>query len=185
MSSKWIDVEVSRPIIGGTAKVKEALSLHPDLAIHGEVQEFGIDRLLVSHRCGIYLKISVGAIQNLRKKTIQISAHTTSRGASLLPCLTPSRQFLETVITASGPDSKPEDIEDLLWMKNNLSMELLSDPATLKKTWEEGRVGRVLTQYPAAESVFVNLGLAVVVDDDLVQAIGTGSMLSRSRSTRS
>lgn len=60
VSPRWVDVEISRPIIGGTVRVKDVLALHPDLAIHGEVADDGVDRLLVSHRCGIYLHISVG-----------------------------------------------------------------------------------------------------------------------------
>ncbi|KAG9022503.1 hypothetical protein FS842_006133 [Serendipita sp. 407] len=63
VTPKWVDVDVVKPIIGGTQRVKDVLALHDDLAIHGEVHEdASVDRLLVSHRCGIYLRLSVGFV---------------------------------------------------------------------------------------------------------------------------
>ena len=60
VSPRWVDADVIKPIIGGLQRVKDVLALNPDFAIHGEVVEGGVDRLLVSHRCGIYIRLSVG-----------------------------------------------------------------------------------------------------------------------------
>jgi hypothetical protein len=43
-------------------RVKDVLAINPEFAIHGEVAEGGVDRLLVSHRCGIYVRLSVGYV---------------------------------------------------------------------------------------------------------------------------
>jgi hypothetical protein len=63
VTPKWVDADVSKPIIGGTQRVKDVLAAHTDFAIHGEVAEDGADRLLVSHKCGIYLRLSVGYVK--------------------------------------------------------------------------------------------------------------------------
>jgi hypothetical protein len=60
VTPRWVDADVIKPIIGGTQRVKDVLALHPDLAVHSEVAEDGTDRLLVSHKCGIYIRLSVG-----------------------------------------------------------------------------------------------------------------------------
>ena len=59
---KWIDIEISRPTMGGTAKVKELLSAHPDFSVHTSLdsQHDTVSKLLVSHKIGIYLRVSIG-----------------------------------------------------------------------------------------------------------------------------
>ncbi|KAG9030109.1 hypothetical protein FS842_004480 [Serendipita sp. 407] len=168
VTPKWVDVDVVKPIIGGTQRVKDVLALHDDLAIHGEVHEdASVDRLLVSHRCGIYLRLSVGAIPSPKKKTELISAHLDIQQGKhqanttvvVLPCLTPARQFLETVLIASSADSKVEDVQDLIWMKDNLRVDMINDPTTMKKTWEDGKLQKVVDTWPEVSSTFVELGL--------------------------
>ncbi|CAG8558280.1 10672_t:CDS:2, partial [Acaulospora colombiana] len=166
VNPRWVDADVVKPIIGGTQRIKDCLALHPDLKVHSEVVEEGVDRLLVSHKCGIYVRLSVGSIQSIKKKTNLISAHPNPNlPAVFLPCLTPARQFLETVIIASSEDPKSEDLQDLIWMKDNLRMDIMSDPTTLKKTWEEGRVGKLIDTWPVLKEVFVDLGLVIVNED--------------------
>lgn len=62
VSPRWVDADVIKPIIGGLQRVKDVLAINPEFAIHGEVAEGGVDRLLVSHRCGIYVRLSVGYV---------------------------------------------------------------------------------------------------------------------------
>jgi len=166
---KWIDIEISRPTMGGTSKVKEALSAHPDFSVHTCVdsQHDTASKLLVSHKSSIYLRVSIGTISHLRRKTIQISAHVTeSHGPSVLPLLTPARHFLETVIIAASKEGKDEDAQDIVWMHEHLRVELLNDGSTLKKTWDEGRLQAVVEMYPIINEAVVDLGLAVISDDD-------------------
>lgn len=173
--------------MGGTTKVKETLSAHPDFSVHTCVdsQHDTVSKLLVSHKIGVYLRVSIGcvslivlltlvtdephhsAIAHLKRKTIQISAHSTeSRAPSVLPLLTPARHFLETVIVAASTEGKEEDAEDLIWMHEHLRVELLNDGSTLKKTWDEGRLQAVVEMYPSINEAVVDLGLAVIADDD-------------------
>ena len=106
-------------------------------------------------------------IIHLKRKTIQISAHITeSHAPTLLPLLTPARHFLETVIVAASEEGKEEDAEDLVWMHEHLRVELLNDGSTLKKTWDEGRLQAVVQMYPIVNEAVVDLGLAVIADDD-------------------
>jgi hypothetical protein len=106
-------------------------------------------------------------IAHLRRKTIQISAHITeSHAPSVLPLLTPARHFLETVIIAASDEGKEEDAEDLVWMHQHLRVELLSDGSTLKKTWDGGRLQAVVQMYPIINEAVVDLGLAVIADED-------------------
>ena len=186
-NTKWIDIDISRPTMGGTAKVKEALSAHPDFSVHTCVdsQHDTVSKLLVSHKIGVYLRVSIGcvswiifatsvadeplrsSITHLKRKTIQISVHSTeSRAPSVLPLLTPARHFLETVIVAASAEGKEEDAEDLVWMHECLRFELLNDGSTLKKTWDEGRLQAVVELYPMINAAVVDLGLAVIADDD-------------------
>lgn len=62
VAPRWVDADVIKPIIGGLQRVKDVLALNSDFAIHGEVAEGGADKLLVSHRCGIYVRLSVGCV---------------------------------------------------------------------------------------------------------------------------
>ena len=62
VTPRWVDADVIKPIIGGLQRVKDVLALNKDFAVHGEVAEGGVDRLLVSHRCGIYVRLSVGYV---------------------------------------------------------------------------------------------------------------------------
>lgn len=186
-SPKWIDIDISRPTIGGTTKVKETLSAHPDFSVHTSVDSLHdtVSRLLVSHKIGVYLRVSIGCesliifatavtnepfhstIAHLKRRTIQISAPSIeSHAPSVLPLLTPARHFLETVIVAASNDGREEDAEDLVWMHEHLRVELLNDGSTLKKTWDEGRLQAVLEMYPIINSAVVDLGLAGVADDD-------------------
>lgn len=89
----------------------------------------------------------------------------------MLPCLTPAQQFLETVIIAASSDPKPEDQQDLVWMKDNLKMDILSDSSTLKKTWADGKVTKVIDTWPMMRGVFIELGLVTVNDDDSVRSV--------------
>jgi len=89
----------------------------------------------------------------------------------MLPCLTPARQFLETVIIAASSDSKPEDRQDLVWMKDNLRMDIMSDPATLKKSWEDGKIAKVIDTWPMMREVFMDLGLIIINDDESVRSV--------------
>jgi hypothetical protein len=108
----------------------------------------------------------------LKKKTNLISAHPNPNlPAVFLPCLTPARQFLETVVIATSNDCKPEDLQDLVWMKDNLKMDIMSDPTTLKKTCEEGRVARLAQDNSSMRKVFAELGLIVLSDDDTVRSV--------------
>jgi hypothetical protein len=61
---KWIDIEISRPTLGGTAKVKETLSAHPDFSVHTSLDSphDTLSRLLVSHKVGVYLRVSIGCV---------------------------------------------------------------------------------------------------------------------------
>jgi hypothetical protein len=189
VSPRWVDADVIKPIIGGLQRVKDVLALNPEFAIHGEVAEGGADRLLVSHRCGIYVRLSVGyvifiplsplatkvfhrAVASLKKKINFISAHPNpSLPPVMLPCLTPAQQFLETVIIAASSDPKPEDWQDLVWMKDNLKMDIMSDPSTLKKTLGDGKVSKVIDTWPMMREVFMELGLVAVNDDDSVRSV--------------
>lgn len=186
-SPKWIDVEIGRPTMVGASKVKEILSAHPDFEIHTSVesQHDSVSKSLVSHKSGIYFRVSIGygffiilappvsyepfhsTISNLRRKTIQISARSTeSHAPSLLPLLTPARHFLETVIMAASSEGKEEDAQDLMWMHEHLRVELLSDGSTLKKTWDENRLQTVVKMYPIISKTIWELGLATLVEDD-------------------
>lgn len=186
-SPKWIDIEIGRPTMVGASKVKETLSAHPDFAIHTSVesQHDTISKMLVSHKSGIYFRVSIGygffiilappvshepshsSISNLRRKTIQISARSTeSQAPSLLPLLTPARHFLQTVIVAASSEGRDEDAEDLMWMHEHLRVELLSDGSTLKKTWDEGRLQIVVKTYPIVSKTVWELGLATLAEDD-------------------
>ena len=64
---KWIDIEISRPTMGGTAKVKETLSAHPDFSVHtsSDSQHDTVSKLLVSHKIGVYLRVSIGCVSML------------------------------------------------------------------------------------------------------------------------
>jgi hypothetical protein len=120
----------------------------------------------------IFISYLFSAIPSLKKKTNLISAHPNPNlPAVFLPCLTPARQFLETVIIASSPDPKSEDLQDLIWMKDNLRMDMMSDPTTLKKTWEEGRVGKLIDTWPVLREVFVDLGLVIVNEDQSLRSV--------------
>ena len=173
--------------MGGMTKVKETLSAHPDFSVHTCVdsQHDTVSKLLVSHKIGVYLRVSIGcvslnifataitdehlhsAIAHLKRKTIQISVHSTeSRAPSVLPLLTAARHFLETVIVAASADGKEEDAEDLMWMHEHLRVELLNEGSTLKKTWDEGRLQAVVEMYPIINEAVVDLGLAVIANDD-------------------
>ncbi len=46
----------------GASKVKETLSAHPDFAVHTSVesQHDTISKLLVSHKNGVYFRVSIG-----------------------------------------------------------------------------------------------------------------------------
>jgi hypothetical protein len=68
-------------------------------------------------------------------------------------------------------DCKSEDLQDLVWMKDNLKMDIMSDPTTLKKTWEEGRVAKLAQANPSMRQVFGELGLIVLSDDDTVHSV--------------
>lgn len=186
-SPKWIDIDVSRPTLGGggTMRVKELLSAHPDFAVHSEVKEGALDRMLVTHKCGIYIRLSVGyvrkdsflkqdaddtmlcrAIAHVRRKLFHLSVPITkSRAPAVLPLLAPARQFLETVIVASGQDGRQADAEDLIWMYENLQIELLNDANTLKKTWDEGRLQKVIDRFPIIGEAVVSLGLGALHDE--------------------
>ncbi|KAG8812256.1 hypothetical protein FRC17_002112, partial [Serendipita sp. 399] len=190
VTPKWVDVDVVKPIIGGTQRVKDVLALHEDLAIHGEVNEQGVDRLLVSHRCGIYLRMSVGAIASLKKKINLISAHleiTQGRTGSaqaapvVLPCLTPARQFLETVTIAASADSKVEDVQDLVWMKDNLKFDMMSDPATMRKAWDDHMILKVIETWPEVLSAFIELGLITEAEAAANNHAATTTSTSTSR----
>jgi len=175
---KWIDIDISRPTMGGTSKVKETLSAHPDFSVHtsSDSQHDTVSKLLVSHKSGIYLRVSIGTIAHLRRKTIQISAHITeSHAPSVLPLLTPARHFLETVIIAASDEGKEEDAEDLVWMHQHLRVELLSDGSTLKKTWDGGRLQAVVQMYPIINEAVVDLGLAVIADEDYSSTATSGA----------
>lgn len=116
--------------------------------------------------------LSDRAIPSLKKKINFISAHPNpSLPPVMLPCLTPARQFLETVIIAASSDPKAEDLQDLTWMKDNLKMDMMSDPSTLKKTWEDGKVAKIIETWPLMRQVFVELGLVVVNDDDSIRSV--------------
>lgn len=107
------------------------------------------------------------AIAHLKRKTIQISAHSTeSHAPSVLPLLTPARHFLETVIVAASKEGKEEDAEDLVWMHEHLRVELLNDASTLKKTWDNGRLQTVVKLYPVINETVLQLGLASIAEDD-------------------
>lgn len=67
---------------------------------------------------------------------------------------------------AASSSSKPEDMHDLVWMNNNLKMDIVADVATLKKTLEEGRVARLVEKSEEMKSVFVELGLVSFDDDE-------------------
>lgn len=119
----------------------------------------------------------------MKKKINIISAHPNPNlPAVFLPCLTPARQFLETVVVASSTDAKPEDLQDLVWMKDNLKMDIMSDPATLKKTWEDGKVARLAEVNSTMRFVFADLGLIVLGEDDTVRSAAPSSTLARARS---
>lgn len=91
----------------------------------------------------------------------------------MLPCLTPAQQFLETVIIAASSDPKPEDWQDLVWMKDNLKMDIMSDPSTLKKTLGDGKVAKVIDTWPMMREVFMELGLVAVNDDDSARSVSS------------
>lgn len=186
-SPKWIDIEISRPTMAGASKVKETLSAHPDFSVHTSVesQHDTVSKLLASHKSGIYFRVSIGygllvilapllsyepfhrTITNLKRKIIQISAHSTeSHAPSVLPLLTPARHFVETVIIAATEEGNQEDAEDLVWMHKHLRVELLSDGSTLKKTWDEGRLQAVVKMYPIVNKTVLDLGLGTMVDHD-------------------
>jgi hypothetical protein len=61
---KWIDVEISRPTMAGASKVKETLAAHPDFSVHTSVdsQHDTISKMLVSHKSGIYFRVSIGYV---------------------------------------------------------------------------------------------------------------------------
>lgn len=182
VSPRWVDADVIKPIIGGLQRVKDVLAINPEFAIHGEVAEGGVDRLLVSHRCGIYVRLSVGAVASIKKKINFISAHPNpSLPPVMLPCLTPAQQFLETVIIAASSDPKPEDQQDLVWMKDNLKLDIMSDSSTLKKTWADGKVAKIIDTWPSMLEVFMELGLVTINDDESIRST-VSSSLSRSRS---
>lgn len=60
-------------------------------------------------------------------------------------------------------------------------MDIMSDPTTLKKAWEEGRVAKIIKNAPATKEVFVELGLVSVVpgsrssEDESVRSVCTCS----------
>jgi hypothetical protein len=56
-------------------------------------------------------------------------------------------------------------------MKDNLRMDMMSDPTTLKKTWEEGRVGKLIDTWPVLREVFVDLGLVIVNEDQSLRSV--------------
>jgi hypothetical protein len=72
VTPKWVDADVSKPMIVGTQHVKDVLA-NTDFAIHGEVTEDGADKLLVSHKCGIYLRLSVGYVKTLKVVIIPLT----------------------------------------------------------------------------------------------------------------
>ena len=59
----------------------------------------------------------------------------------------------------------------MVWMKDNLKIDIMSDPTTLKKTWEEGRVAKLAKANPSMRKVFAELGLIVLGDDDSVRSV--------------
>lgn len=72
---------------------------------------------------------------------------------------------------ASSHASKSEDLQDLLWMKNNLRLDIMADPATLKKCWEDGRVTKIVKNAPAMKEVFVELGLIAAGEEENVRPV--------------
>ena len=61
-SPKWIDVEIGRPTMVGASRVKEILSANSDFVIHTSVesQHDSVSKSLVSHKSGIYFRVSIG-----------------------------------------------------------------------------------------------------------------------------
>lgn len=92
-----MDADVIKPIIGGTQRVKDVLGAGRDFAIHGEVVEDGVDRLLVSHKCGIYLRLSVGYVicassgsrASTHVSSTEPSLRSVRKPTSFLPIRTP------------------------------------------------------------------------------------------------
>jgi hypothetical protein len=62
-------------------------------------------------------------------------------------------------------------------MKDNLKMDIMSDPTTLKKTWEEGRVAKLAEANPSMRRVFAELGLIVLGEDDSVRSVSYAAIL--------
>lgn len=60
-------------------------------------------------------------------------------------------------------------------------MDIMADPTTLKKAWEEGRMARIIKSAPVTKEVFVELGLAVVPGS----GSGSGSVSGDDESVRS
>jgi hypothetical protein len=89
----------------------------------------------------------------------------------MLPCLTPAQQFLETVIIAASSDPKPEDQQDLVWMKDNLKLDIMSDSSTLKKTWADGKVAKIIDTWPSMLEVFMELGLVTINDGESIRSV--------------
>jgi hypothetical protein len=111
-------------------------------------------------------------VASIKKKINLISAHPNpSLPPVMLPCLTPAQQFLETVVIAASSDPKPEDRQDLVWMKDNLKMDIMSDPSTLRKTLGDGKVAKVIDTWPMMREVFMELGLVAVNDDDSIRSV--------------
>ncbi|KAG8766834.1 hypothetical protein FRC16_007548 [Serendipita sp. 398] len=44
-------------------------------------------------------------------------------------------------------------------MKDNLRVDMINDPTTMKKTWEDGKLQKVVDTWPEVSSTFVELGL--------------------------
>jgi plasmid rolling circle replication initiator protein Rep len=95
----------------------------------------------------------------------------------------PAQQFLETVIIAASSDPKPEDRQDLVWMKDNLKTDIMNDPSTLRKTLGDGKVAKVIDTWPMMREVFMELGLIALNDDDSIRSVSSNPSSTCRRET--
>ena len=61
----------------------------------------------------------------------------------------------------------------MLWMKDNLKTDIMSDPSTLRKTLGDGKVAKVIDTWPMMREVFMELGLIAVNDDDSIRSVSS------------